>query len=213
MCKGIVAAALIHFMPRSVHLMYGVDTSVDAARLGACATRFGWGAGTADCPDMGLGSFCSLMFSAGGGTGNCSEMGLGSFGNSMFSAGGVSFGRERIWMRLAVMRVSIAQARRWRQKAESISSTKPTRRHRRAGSARRTRSACNQSPCAIRVSRTTHLAIRPWRVAFLAERAFPAGVIGPLERAPLALDEIVRRIEDIALLQSQCTMAQTRVHA
>jgi hypothetical protein len=55
------------------------------------------------------------------------------------------------------------------------------------------------------LSRTTHLAIRPWRVAFLDERLFPAGVIGPFERAPLALDEIVRRIEDIAHLHLHFT--------
>jgi hypothetical protein len=48
--------------------------------------------------------------------------------------------------------------------------------------------------------------MRPWRVAFLEERLFPAGVVGPFERAPSALDEIVRRNEDIAHLHIQFTM-------
>ena len=34
----------------------------------------------------------------------------------------------------------------------------------------------------------------------------PAGVVGPLERAPLALDEFVRTKEDIARLHLHFTM-------
>src|SRR5512141_1849347 len=98
---------------------------------------------------------------------------------------------------LSMRRVSMAQARRWRQKAESISSTRPSSTLS-AGWKRATNSDWMESKASRdSLPRTTILAMRPWRVAFWAERAFPAGVIGPLERAPLALEEIVRRNEDI----------------
>ena len=42
-------------------------------------------------------------------------------------------------------------------------------------------------------------AVRPWRSALSEERCFPAGVVGPLERAPLALDDLTLLSDDIHL--------------
>ena len=42
---------------------------------------------------------------------------------------------------------------------------------------------------------TTHLASRPWRMAFRDERALPSWVRGPREWAPLAREARMRRIE------------------
>ena len=62
---------------------------------------------------------------------------------------------------------------------------------------------------AIRSQADNISCLRPWRVAFLEERVFRWGRSGPLERAPLALDEIVRLKEDIADLHLHFTMGAT----